>query len=254
MSFGTALRAWRTRRALSQEALAHAAGTVARHVSRLETGRARPSAPMVRALAAALRVPPDGVTDLLVAAGHAPLPAAPPPPPGGALLDAVRRVLDAHDPTPAFALDTAWRVVAHNATAGHLLAALDPAALVGGHVLRIALHPGGLVRYAVDDAPWAAVLLARAADQVAAVPTRLLADELARWAPTTAPGVADVGVPVRLRLPGGDLTLLAVGTRFAVPDDPAAAGLTIETLLPADAATRAALARAVAPAAPAPVA
>ncbi|UZN05050.1 helix-turn-helix domain-containing protein [Cellulomonas sp. S1-8] len=237
MTFGTTLRAWRTRRALSQERLAAAAGTVARHVSRLETGRAHPSAAMVRALAGALDVPPGGVEDLLAAAGHAPRPAATPPSPGPALLAAVGRVLDAHEPYPAFALDPGWHVVAHNAAAGRLLACLDPDALVGRHALRMALHPGGLVGLASDDAPWRAALLARAADQAAAVASDRLARELAAWGgPTHAR--ADVAVPVRLRLPSGDVTLLAMSTRLAVPDEPAAAGLTIDTFLPADAASK----------------
>lgn len=239
VTFGASLRVWRTRRALSQERLADAAGTVARHVSRLETGRAHPSAAMVRSLAAALAVPPAGVDDLLVAAGYAPRPPAAAGPPGAALLREVRRVLDAQDPYPAYALDPAWSVVAHNAAAGRLLSALDPDALAGRHVLRIALHPGGLVRYARDDAPWTRALLARAADQAAASPTTLLTRQIVTWGPRVATAApADVSVPVRLRMPGGDLTLLAVSTRLVVPDEPATAGLVIDTFLPADAASR----------------
>jgi len=252
VSFGPALRTWRTRRGLSQERLALAAGTVARHVSRLETGRAQPSPGMVRALAGALTVPPRGVEELLVAAGHAPHPAPSSPPAAGpALLAAVRRVLDAHEPYPAFALDPVWDVVARNTAAGRLLAGLAPDALAGGNALRLALHPGGLVRYAADDAPWAAALLARAADQAAHVPdgrlAGVLADVLTARGTAAADVPADVAVPVRLRLPVGDVTLLAVSTRLAVPGEPAAAGLTIDTFLPADARTQRVLERTAAP-------
>lgn len=249
VSFGPALRSWRTRRGLSQERLAVSAGTVARHVSRLETGRAHPSAAMVRALARALAVPPDALGHLLVAAGHAPQPVAVHPAAGPVLLAAVQRLLDAHEPYPALALDPDWVVVAHNAAAGRILAVLDPAALEGRHALRVALHPGGLVRYATDDAPWADALRARAADQAARSPDGPLARVLAEVG-GAAHVPPDVAVPLRLRLPCGEVTLLAAASRFAVPGDLAAAGLTIDTLLPADPASQAALEHAAHLAAP----
>lgn len=245
-TFGATLRAWRTRRGMSQEALADAAGTVARHVSRLETGRAQPSAAMVRALAAALEVPPRSLDELLAAAGHAPRPACGlVTVPGPRLLAEMRRLLEAHDPWPALALDGQWDVVAHNAAAGALMAHLDPAALEGRNALRVALHPGGLVRWSAPDAPWVAALRARAADQAARVPAGRLARVLAEvGGPADTP--ADVAVPMHLHLPAGEVTLLAVGTRLAAPADAAAADVTVDTLLPADAASREVLRRTLA--------
>ncbi|MEO0680866.1 MAG: helix-turn-helix transcriptional regulator, partial [Pseudomonadota bacterium] len=49
--FGAELRDWRARRRISQLDLGLAAGVSARHVSFLETGRARPSREMVLRLA-----------------------------------------------------------------------------------------------------------------------------------------------------------------------------------------------------------
>lgn len=200
---------------------------------------------MVHALASALDVPAHATLDLLAAAGLAPTSGpGDGPPPVPALLAAVARVLDAHEPFPALALDPGWVVRAHNGAARRLLAALDPDALVGGHALRIALHPGGLVALASDDAPWRYALAARAAEQAARDPGGPLAREVARWAPDASREVpVEVAVPLRLGLPGGEVTLLAVATRLAAPPDAAAAGLTIDTLLPADAASQRVLER-----------
>ena len=57
--FGPMLRAWRRRRGASQLALALQSGVSQRHVSFLESGRARPSREMVVQLSTALDVPLD---------------------------------------------------------------------------------------------------------------------------------------------------------------------------------------------------
>src|SRR5215210_3322324 len=71
--FGTMLRTWRSNRRLSQLELASAAGVSSRHLSFIETGRARPSREMVVHLAEQLDVPLRHRNDLLTAAGFAPL-------------------------------------------------------------------------------------------------------------------------------------------------------------------------------------
>ena len=73
MQFGDALRDWRDRRRRSQLDLSLSANVSARHISFLETGRARPSRSMVLALCAELDVPRPDRNRLLVAAGFAPL-------------------------------------------------------------------------------------------------------------------------------------------------------------------------------------
>src|SRR5690349_22727559 len=69
---GPLLREWRQRRRLSQLDLALQAGVSTRHLSYVETGRARPSADMVLQLAEQLDVPLRDRNRLLLAAGHAP--------------------------------------------------------------------------------------------------------------------------------------------------------------------------------------
>src|SRR5947208_369062 len=67
--FGPLLRSWRTNRRMSQLELASAAGVSARHLSFIETGRARPSREMVVHLAEQLDVPLRERNSLLAGAG-----------------------------------------------------------------------------------------------------------------------------------------------------------------------------------------
>lgn len=69
---GPLLRAWREQRRVSQLELALQAGSSARHISFVETGRSRPSEEMVLRLAEHLDVPVRERNALLLAAGYAP--------------------------------------------------------------------------------------------------------------------------------------------------------------------------------------
>src|SRR5579859_871516 len=70
---GDQLRLWRQRRHISQLALACDAEISTKHLSFIETGRARPSRGMVLRLAERLDVPLRERNLLLVAAGFAPV-------------------------------------------------------------------------------------------------------------------------------------------------------------------------------------
>ena len=72
LSCGTLLRHWRTNRKLSQLELALESTVSQRHLSFLESGRARPSQQMVLQLAEVLEVPLRERNSLLTAAGLAP--------------------------------------------------------------------------------------------------------------------------------------------------------------------------------------
>src|SRR5947209_14474888 len=72
-NFGVLLRRWREVRHVSQLDLALDADISTRHLSCIETGRARPSREMVLRLAEALQVPLRERNALLLAAGYAPL-------------------------------------------------------------------------------------------------------------------------------------------------------------------------------------
>src|SRR5918997_2281990 len=110
---GPLLRDWRRRRRMSQLDLALEAGVSSRHLSFIETGRARPSAEMVLRLAEHLDVPLRDRNQLLLAAGYAPIysEASLHSPAMLAIRAALRRLLKAHDPYPALVVDRWWNIV-----------------------------------------------------------------------------------------------------------------------------------------------
>src|SRR5687767_9864878 len=124
---GDHLRTWRQRRRLSQLDLAAEAQISTRHLSFLETGRARPSREMVLRLAEQLGVPLRERNTLLVAAGFAPVfPQRTLDHPSlRAAREAVELVLAAHEPYPALAVDRHWTMVAMNRIVPQLFAGID---------------------------------------------------------------------------------------------------------------------------------
>jgi transcriptional regulator with XRE-family HTH domain len=249
---GTQLREWRQRRRLSQLDLAGHAEVSTRHLSFLETGRSLPSREMVLRLADRLQVPLRERNRLLTAAGYAPLYRE------HALADsemkapaqAVERVLKAHEPYPALAVDRHWQMVAHNRMVPLLLGLLPPELLAPPvNVLRLSLHPRGLAPMIVNLAQWRAHLLHRLGQQVRASEDpalAALADELRAYPSPPDEGSAthhDAGVyvPLQLRLPSGVLNLISTITVFGTPTDITLSELALETFFPADEATAAAL-------------
>ena len=117
---GDLLRDWRQRRRLSQLDLALEAGVSTRHLSFVETGRAKPSPEMVLHLADELEVPLRERNRLLLAAGYAPVyeERALDEPEMQPVHDAIQLVLDGHEPYPAITVDRGWALVAHNRAAG----------------------------------------------------------------------------------------------------------------------------------------
>ena len=247
---GAQLRAWRSRRRLSQLDLALDAAISARHLSFLETGRSRPSRAMLLRLADRLAIPARDRNLLLVAAGFAP--ALPERPLDDPALKAARRavelVLKAHEPFPALAVDRHWRLVAANAGVAPLLAGAAPQLLAPPvNVLRLSLHPDGVAPRIVNLAEWRAHVLHRLEAQVSASGDPVLADllgELRTYPGGGSSGRDDYGgvaVPLRLRSGEQELCFLSTTTMFGTPIDVTLAELAIEAFLPADEATAAAL-------------
>jgi transcriptional regulator with XRE-family HTH domain len=110
--FGAQLRGHRKRRGVSQLDLAVRAGTTARYVSFIETGRSRPGPGVVLKIADALELGLRERNALFVAAG------LPPAHPELAADDValepiwriVEHVLDNHDPYPGFAMGPGFQV------------------------------------------------------------------------------------------------------------------------------------------------
>src|SRR5205807_8750319 len=117
---GELLRGWRRRRNLSQLELSLSAAVSSRHVSFIETGRARPSREMVLHLAEELDVPLRERNTLLVAAGYAPVYQETPL--EGDDMTAVRQTLQqllaGHEPYPALVVDRHWNMVLANRAVG----------------------------------------------------------------------------------------------------------------------------------------
>jgi transcriptional regulator with XRE-family HTH domain len=250
LAVGDQLRAWRSRRRLSQLDLALDAEISARHLSFLETGRSRPSRGMLLRLADRLAIPARDRNLLLVAAGFAPaLPErALDHPALAAARRAVELVLKAHEPFPALAVDRHWQLLAANAGVGPLLAGVAPHLLAPPvNVLRLSLHPEGVAPRIENLAEWRAHILHRLEAQVAASGDQVLAGlltELRALPGGTAraeDGYAGVAVPLRIRAGEQLLSFLSTTTMFGTPIDVTLSELAIEAFLPADEATAAAL-------------
>jgi transcriptional regulator with XRE-family HTH domain len=253
-SFGERLRDWRQRRRLSQLDLALEAEMSARHLSFLETGRARPSRDMLLRLAQSLEVPLRERNALLLAAGFAPAYGERPldaPEMLGAR-EAIERLLVAHEPSPALAVDRHWTVLASNRAVGLLLDGVAPFLLAPPlNALRLSLHPEGLAPRVLNFAAWRAHLLHRLRQQQAATGDPVLAAlaaELSAY-PVREGMVAEeqvldgaVAVPLRLVTAQGVLSFISTTTVFGTPLDVALSEVALETFLPADSTTSAALA------------
>lgn len=257
-SAGAALRRLRQQRRISQLDLSLQVGVSQRHLSCIETGRARASREMLHALLDALEAPLSERNRALLAAGFAPAfsqralgddDMAP-------VRDALDRLLQAHDPAPAFVLDDAWNLVQANRGTRALLAQLgvEPAALQGGlNLLQALLAPGGLAAALVNADEVCAEVWQRAQREAISSPRLraqvealrpLLPRRLALRAPASA---ALPLLPTWLRTrDGGTLKFFSAFTTFGAPLDITAASLRVEHFFPADEDTRARMARAVA--------
>jgi transcriptional regulator with XRE-family HTH domain len=114
--FGPMLRAWRRRRGASQLALALQSGVSQRHVSFLESGRARPSREMVVQLTSALDVPLRQRNTMLLAAGFAPVyrESGLGAPELAPVRQAIDRILKQQEPYPAVVVDRLWNLLQGN--------------------------------------------------------------------------------------------------------------------------------------------
>lgn len=249
---GDLLRTWRQRRRLSQLELSNTAAVSARHLSFVETGRARPSRELVLHLAEQLDVPLRERNMLLLAAGYAPVF-------GERSLDddemdpvrnALDRILSGHEPYPAVIVDRRWDLVSANGTAFALFTAgvapdlLEPPV----NVYRLGLHPDGLAPRVRNMAEYTHHLLARLQRDVAMSGDPFLVDLLdeARGYPDLTHPTSMAVDPARmLFLPmefttvdGHELSFFSTIATFGTALDVTVAELSIEAFFPADAATR----------------
>lgn len=153
---GSLLKQWRARRQVSQLALAAQAGVSARHLSFVETGRARADRELVLALTRALEVPLRSRNELLTAAGFAPLYRETPweAPEMAQVRRAVDFMLTQQEPFPAVVLDRHWNILQANKAMAWLTQQLltPQAASAAGapNIMRLTYHPSGLRNWIVN--------------------------------------------------------------------------------------------------------
>ncbi len=251
-TFGSALRWWRNARRFSQLQLAAAAEVSSRHISFLETGKAKPSREMVVHLALVLDLPLRDQNVLLNAAGFAP--AYPHSDFDGPEMNDVRevlkRILDAHAPNPAVVIDRRGELVDSNAAALHLLAntipADSPALQPTVNVNRVVLHPEGTRPRTKNWPDLGANMLQRLERECAHRPAdeqlQALLDEVLNY-PGVAelrrraalPTGADLLIPIELTtFDGHTLNLVNTIATVGAPYDVTLDELRMETFFPAD--------------------
>jgi transcriptional regulator with XRE-family HTH domain len=159
-SFGMLLKQWRDLRSFSQLDLAFTSQVSQRHISFLESGRAKPSQEMVLQLATVLEVPLRQQNLMLSAAGFAPIHTETDL--SSSEMTPVRKAIDLilrqHEPYPAFVVDRYWNLLLTNQGATRLLDAfIAPEKLhslfyIDGkiNIVRVMFHSQGLRSFIVN--------------------------------------------------------------------------------------------------------
>lgn len=264
-AFGRLLREWRLKRGTSQLDLALAGDVSQRHVSFLESGRARPSREMVVQLAAALDVPLRHQNELLMAAGFAPVYretdlSAP------ELAD-INRALDfmlaQQEPFPAVVVDRHWNLIRANRANQRLFGKLlppPPAAKNAApaprnakvNILHLILAPHGLrplivnwlevAQYMVRHAYAEALALGSAEEAKALldalssypdIPRQWHLPRIGEWQPPV--------LPIHIRKDRFEISLFSTIATLSTPQDVTLQEIRVENFYPADAKSEAVL-------------
>jgi transcriptional regulator with XRE-family HTH domain len=249
----------RKARRLSQLELSLRMGVSQRHVSFVETGRAKPSRELLLAWLAELETPLVLRNAALLQAGYAPAygAAALEDPALAPAHEAILRLLETHDPMPALVIDADWQLLHLNRGGRWLAATLMPwtRAVPPGapvNLLDLLAHPEGFTRSMVnleevgppflahlrEDAALRPSLAPRVEAFAALLRERLGERRLRRAQPRPSAPV----LTTRYATPHGELAFFSLFTTFGSPQDITLASLRLEHLFAADEATRAVLA------------
>lgn len=253
--FGPLLKSWREQRKQSQLKLSLQAGISQRHLSFLESGRAKPSREMVLLLGEVLEMPFRECNLLLNAAGftasfqqrdlH------------GDEMMAVRGALDTmldhHQPYPAIVIDKCWNLLNTNAAADAFIGLLgDTDSLwkkISGdkepNVMRLTLHPQGLQSRIKNWNSVSTLLLSRLLREVNADPGNMelstLYNELTQlpgipenWRKTVWNNTLQPVLPLELDVGGDTLSIFSMISTFGTAVDITADELRVELFFPSD--------------------
>jgi len=243
---------------LSQLELSIRLGVSQRHVSFVESGRAKPSRGLLMAWLQELEAPLVVRNEAMLRAGYAPAYSSAPlgDPALAQANDALRQLLCAHDPMPALVIDAQWNLLHVNRGGKWLAATLMPwaADLIGTapvNLLDVMAHPEGFTKPMVNLREVGPAMLAHLRHEASVQPaltpkveafaallrTRLGAQSLHKsWSPPTAPVLT-----TRYATPHGQLAFFSMFTTFGTPQDITLASLRVEHMFAADEATHAVL-------------
>lgn len=245
---GELLRSWRRRHGLSQLELSLETGVSSRHISCIETGRATPSRSMILRLATHLEIPLREQNRILVAAGYAPAYQQTPLDGEalGAAREAIERVMQAHEPFPALVFTTSRWLVGANGPLWWLLDGLPDHVLAPPvNVMRVALHPDGLITRVRNPAAWYHYMYGHLRRQAGATGDPDLLELVRELGSYPIPDAADdersdretLFETLRFHHRGQDLDFISTLATFGTPLDLTPAELIIESLYPANSST-----------------
>ncbi|MEM8683393.1 MAG: helix-turn-helix domain-containing protein [Pseudomonadota bacterium] len=246
-SFGALLKHWRGERRMSQMELGLSADVSTRHISFLESGRAKPSRSMIIQLSETLNVPRGSRNALLTAAGFAQAYTA------RSLDDdelrfvreAMDWTLERHCPYPAIAFDRHWRLLRLNTVSEALLGGMGLG--VGDSLLEAFLDGGPFSQALANRDEIASHLVTRLRTESAFYGGDEILDSAAERLLASVSGQLvdnqDPPAIISARYVAGDVTLSLFTTisSFGSTEDIALADLKIELMFPADQFTRDAL-------------
>jgi transcriptional regulator with XRE-family HTH domain len=232
-----------------------------RHVSYIESGRARPSRELILRLAEALQIPLRDRNTLLLAAGYAARYGETDlsQPEMAEARAALTFILNQQEPYPAIVLDRRWNILMSNSATSRFLRLFPEIAAAGAlNGPRLIFHPQGLRPFVQDWEEVAARIIQRLHREVAANPgdsaTGALLEELLGY--PDVPGrwrTPDLGSPslpllsICYTRDGRFFRFFSTYTTFGTPQDVTLQELRIESFFPADEPTRSALHQLAAP-------
>ncbi|XGV97548.1 MAG: helix-turn-helix domain-containing protein [Leptolyngbya sp. BL-A-14] len=257
-SFRLLLKQWRNQRGFSQLELAVTSQVSQRHISFLESGRAKPSREMVLQLAEVLEIPLRQQNLMLTAAGFAPIHAETDlsAPEMAAIRKALDFMLRQQEPYPAIVVDRYWNLLLPNNAATRLLTAFIPLEELQRHfyrdgkinLMRAMFHPQGFRPFVVNWEDFSGHLLQRLHREAIAdgesEQSRALLDELMNdpgiaeaWHQTDRTAQNTMLLTVHLKREDLELQFFSTIATLGTPYDITLQELRIECLFPANEAT-----------------
>jgi len=245
-TIGDLLRFWRKIKRISQLDLALDSGISSKHLSFIETGRSLPSRGVLLKIAHSLKLPLRHRNALLEAAGYV-------SEYGEASLDdqkmemvraAVRRMIDQHEPYPAFVINTSYDILMVNTGYRNLISTLagDDVLQKYDNSMRLLFSPAGLRPFVKNWDQIEDLLLSRLFDEgvttqnddLLKLYNELIGDTSRKGGKDFIGGTHLPFLSLNLRGDTGALSFFTTIATLGTPLDSTAQEVRIELLFPAD--------------------